>query len=147
MGIVKRTYLALLIAVTLVSISSRALAADPDDDDERPPSNGVALLVTGGVLTGVGGVTALTSVAYCPLVAFDQAIGGIVTGQKENTAPCYAAFLVVGGALVLAGIPMIAVGSVKRRAYVEWRKDHAIIERVAVVPMRGGLALGWHTEF
>ena len=98
-------------------------------------------------MTGVGGVTALTSALYCPLVGVDQAIGGIVTGQKENIAPCYAAFIGVGAALVIAGIPMIAVGTVKRRAYLEWRKDHPIIERVAVVPIRGGLALGWRAEF
>jgi hypothetical protein len=67
MGIAKRTCLGLLFAASLSSISSRALAADPDEDDEqpRPPSNGVALLVTGGVLTGAGGVAALTSALYC----------------------------------------------------------------------------------
>jgi hypothetical protein len=82
-----------------------------------------------------------------PVVGVGQAISGVFTGQKESVAPCYAAFLATAGVLVIVGIPLIAVGTVKRNAYVEWRKDHPSIERVAMVPIRGGLALGWRTEF
>jgi hypothetical protein len=148
MGVARSTWLALLVAAALALVSSRARAADPDDEDERPPSNGVALLVTGGILTGVGGLSALTSAIFCPLIGVDQEIGGVFTGQKENTTPCYVALISAGAAFVIAGIPLIAVGSVKRSAYVEWRRDHhPIVERISVVPTRGGLALGWRTEF
>jgi hypothetical protein len=45
------------------------------------------------------------------------------------------------------GNPTIAVGTSNVTHTWEWRKDHPIIERVAIEPIQGGLALGWHTEF
>jgi hypothetical protein len=62
-------------------------------------------------------------------------------------ATCYGVFLGVGATLVVASIPLLVVGTQKRKAYLEWRKDHPFIEQMGFVPVRGGLTVGWHTEF
>jgi hypothetical protein len=149
--------------------SSPARAAYPDDQEaqppERPPS-GVGFLVSGGILTGLGPLTMLASLPACGFFVpageglLDVAsLGRTGTGNGPENA-CWEGFLITGGVLLAAGLPLLIVGGIQRQKYDHWRYSqpggppgikYRIIhsaENVTVLSMvGGGVALGWHTEF
>jgi hypothetical protein len=104
------------------------------DDYERPPS-GVPFLISGGIITGIGGVNLLTA----PLCRTDLV-------DEPYQDECLISSLVVGGVFLAVGIPLLAVGGVQRSKYVEWRARHRGFVDFDVAPVVGGATLRWSTE-
>jgi anti-sigma factor RsiW len=143
------TMLSAAMALTLlVSFPQRAIAEDQEDPDERPPTTGVPFLVTGGILTGTGALTFAAAPFYCAVVQTASALEFQSAAQSSSAETlCWGLFIAAGLTQLAIGIPMIAVGSAQRHRYIEWRKDHPIIERVSIIPVNGGAGLAWHAEF
>jgi hypothetical protein len=130
-------------ALLALPLSLASGVASAQDDEASPaasgterPSTGIGYLVTGGVLTGVGGLNLLTA----PLCTTS-----LITSDLQS--PCLIASLVVAGVGLAVGIPLIVVGANKRAEYNEWKKAHPVAAGLWVVPTAGGAAIGWHADF
>lgn len=127
------------LALTLVTFAAVPASAQPVQDLERP-SSGVGMLVGGGVLTGLGGLNLLTS----PICLTD------VIRDRDTQKACLGASLVLGGVLLAIGVPLLVVGSSRRRTYQEWKRQHGALAKLAdlaVAPQPGGAALTWKLAF
>ena len=80
---------------------------------EEAPSSGIGLMVTGGILMGVGALN-LASSAICKTDAVARSI-------QDG---CFIGSLALGGTLFTVGVPLLIVGAVKRSTYKEWLTHH-----------------------
>lgn len=79
------------------------------------PSKGLALTITGGVLSGLGAVFLLSS----PLCKLDS------EGRTRNEeASCLAGSLGAGGVAVAVGVPLLVIGIVQRTRFKAWVEEH-----------------------
>jgi hypothetical protein len=132
-------------AITLLSTAlfllapASALADDPprgtDDQAIERPGTGIGELVTGSVFLGLGAVNLATS----PIC--------LALPDQSTQKPCLIASLAIGGTFFVVGVPLVAVGAVKRRTFKAWRAEHPGVGGVGFSPTKGGGALTWTAQF
>jgi hypothetical protein len=130
----------LVAAVTLASAPALAQERGLALLDGKPPPTGTGMIVTGSILSGIGAVNLITS----PLCKTD------LIPDSDTQDVCFATSLVIGGAFVAVGIPVLIVGLNRRSTYREWKRKHghlASLTNLGIAPTRGGAALTWHTSF
>ncbi|APR87453.1 hypothetical protein A7982_12802 [Minicystis rosea] len=106
----------------------------------EPPSNGLGLIITGSIFTGIGGINLLTS----PICTSSALI------SRSSRTPCLALSLGVGIGFLAAGIPMLVVGVGRRNAFRQWKQEHGIIGKlgdIGFTPAPGGGSMTWQTSF
>jgi hypothetical protein len=112
----------------------RALAAAGDLDAPRP-SNGVGLLVTGGILTGLG-VLNLGTAPICRADFYRDYVG------QNGSDVCFVMSLVLGGTMLVVGLPLLIAGKTKRDKYKAWLETHGQ-PVLMVLPTGDGALAGW----
>jgi hypothetical protein len=108
---------------------------------EPPPSSGAGYIIAGSILLGVGVLNLITA----PICTVDDVIG-----DPDTQDACLYASLIVGGAFVAVGTPLLVVGIRKRRAYKEWRMRHPVMAALTQIRLRvgkRGSGLFWRVEF
>jgi hypothetical protein len=108
---------------------------------EPPPSSGTGLIVAGSILLGIGVLNLITA----PICTVDDVIR-----DPDTQDACLYASLIVGGAFVAVGTPLLVVGIKKRRAYKEWRMRHPVMAALTQIRLRvgkRGSGLFWRAEF
>lgn len=108
----------------------------PDAPPNEQPSRGVGLLVAGGIFTGVGALNLLTA----PICKTD------LVGDRDTQNTCFVTSLVAGGTLLVVGIPLLIVGSVKRSHFKKWQADHPL-SGLGFSPAGGGGSLTFVGRF
>jgi hypothetical protein len=109
------------------------------DAADAPPSKGTGLIIAGGILTGLGAL----NLATAPLCKIDDLIK-----DPDIQDVCLVASLVVGGAMLAVGVPLLVVGIGNRSDYKEWEERHkrsSFVVAPAVLP--GGAGLGAAMRF
>jgi hypothetical protein len=97
---------------------------------------------------GAGAVGTLPVGITCIEVAF------VSGGTADALNACLGVGLAITGSVFATGVALLAVGGVQRSAYNRWLTENqnpgptaTIIYHTSFVPLRGGMALGWHAEF
>jgi hypothetical protein len=135
----KKPLVALAAVAALVTTAGAGQAQQMVYEPPPPPSNGVGLLVTGGIFTGVGAVNLLTA-PICKTDLF----------SADTQTLCLGLSLGIGIPFVVVGIPLLVVGASRRGAYLEWKRSHGAATRLLDLdfkPVPGGGALTWHASF
>jgi hypothetical protein len=105
-----------------------------------PPSSGIGLIVTGSIFVGVG-VLNLATAPLCKTSVINRDVQDI----------CLYASLGVGASFTAAGIPMLVVGSSRRRQYKEWRQAHgglaSLLEGISFSASTRAGGLTWRSAF
>lgn len=96
-------------------------SSDFSEPDVKRPSNGIANLVTGGVLTGLGVLNAV-GFGVCFLDAYPD----------NARDACKVASAIVSGAGLAIGIPLLIVGSNQRADFKAWKEQHSRAPRLGV---------------
>jgi hypothetical protein len=123
------------ISVSLLSWSAAAQEAVPVN--AAPPPTGLALLITGGALSGIGALNLATS----PICKTS------LIGSTSTQNACFDVSLVLGGALVVVGVPLLIVGIGQHSRYSEWKQQHTVLAGLSLAPMPGGGMVGWSASF
>jgi hypothetical protein len=113
------------------------MVAPPPMIVEAPPSNGVGLLVAGGIFTGLG----VLNLATAPLCK------GLTSLSESGRNACFDASLIVGGLFLATGIPLLIVGGTKRSAYKEWKASHPMAAGLGFSAGKNAGTLTWKAEF
>ena len=123
------------VAVTLVARPAEAAEQQMHDVErptgrgERPPT-GIGGVVAGSVLTGLG----VLNLAYTPMCF----VGGDFGLGAEG---CMAAQLIGGGLFVLAGVPTLIAGGLRRKRYKRWASGERFALAPVITPAYSGLNL------
>jgi hypothetical protein len=125
-----------LLCAAALAASTGVAQAQGFDEPPPPPPSGVGLIVTGAIFTGIGGVNLITS----PICL--AADGGTRT-------LCLGVSLGIGIGATIIGIPMLAVGVSRRKAYVEWKRRGGVARLLDLdmKPVPGGGAITWQAAF
>jgi len=100
------------------------------------PTSGLALVIAGAVVGGLGLVNA-ASASICYLDAF--AAGTITIYGSQRT--CFIISMSIGGVQLVTGVSLLAVGLVLRHRHEAWRKRVGASLAPWLVPGGAGLAL------
>jgi hypothetical protein len=105
-----------LTALLLVCLGLASVArADGEAVLAAPPPDGHRLVVSGAVLTALGGALALGSIAPW-----------MVGGGSEPVTTAYAGLMDgVGAALLVPGVVLLSVGLSRRARHARWRAEGA----------------------
>jgi hypothetical protein len=112
--------LTLVLALSVVSLTPCTARAD----DSADPPRGVPFLVAGGILTGLGSGTLVTSLVYCPLHSLSESNGSGPQSSRSDPGVCIATMLGIGGVVIVGGIFLLAHGVHQRRIYDQWRLNY-----------------------
>lgn len=119
-----------LVAALSLPVSTRA------QTQEEEPSRGTALIIVGGILTGVGALN-LATASLC---------SGLYEDQQQQDL-CFTSSLVIGGGMVAVGIPMLIVGLSRRSTHREWEERNQALAGLRLIAGPRGGAVGWSAEF
>jgi hypothetical protein len=109
--------------------------------EPSPPSNGVGHIISGSILTGLGGLNLLTA----PLCMVDT-----LFSDTDTQYGCLYASLIVGGTLTAVGIPLLVIGVNKRQRYKKWLEERttvAALSRFSIIIHHNGSGLFWRGAF
>jgi hypothetical protein len=108
----------------------------------------------------MGPLLMLSSIPICAIYVPDNqllvlAVSGGKTGRGDGPENvCWGALLGTGAAMLLVGLPVLMLGANQRSKYKVWLQDTPGVryrvkygEGITLLPIHGGIALGWHTEF
>lgn len=119
---------ALLAAPSLASAQETApvapLAVQPPA--APAPSSGLAYIIPGGILVGLGAID-LGTAPLCRLSVI----------RSSAQPACLVTSIAVGGAALAVGIPLLVVGARRRGS----------VPAVGVAPVTGGAMFTWSTKF
>ena len=110
------------IATLLVTLLSLA-CSEAHADEPRPtqaPSDGRALIVSGAILTALGGAMVVGSVGLWATGARKDPMGAALAASIDT----------FGGALLMPGVVLLPVGIVRRTRHARWLAE----TRVAAAP-------------
>jgi hypothetical protein len=110
----------------LMTVSPQALA---DDGLGPEPPSGMGPMITGIILTSIGGANLLTA----PVCMTD--VYGELVGLEELQRVCLGASLVVGIGGLGVGIPLLLRGNRQRNAHKDWLATDATLQ---LTPTDGG---------
>lgn len=115
---------------------SRGLMA-PSPDPE--PSTGLGHLITGWIFVGAGGAELLFGLPACALMT--NLDDSLYTNADDVQTACFATVGVMATVFLAVGIPLVVIGSQKRKKYKAWQqrtsfKQH--LGRTSFVPLEGG---------
>ena len=97
-----------------LSASFQASPAAPPD--HAPLRKGNGAIISGWILTGVGALN-LVTLPVCTIDIYPEDFRGVCVGAS-------AAYAVVG---LGVGVPLLAVGYSRRRAYREWKERRGLV--------------------
>lgn len=144
---------ALLVAASLLAPSTPAPTPDPPggywrfgEKREPEPNDGRDNLMIGSIMFSLGVLRTASGVAYVVIAQPERCDDIVRFGIEPEGCPQVRGFgwagVAFGGAFLVTGVAMLAIGGAQRKRHRAWQRRHGIAFAPVVARDRLGLGLG-----